>query len=405
MVYNRWDDAVAALAPLLRHVTDQQRALGEAVGISFPKRLPWLVAGARLQVALSSELAVEGGQLPTDSQVYVIGELSDELERPAPTPASRMEAEAWIRLLYLTKRVAGLKHLRPVTGDIVHRLFDPEDEVHEIASIGLDGRLYFRGGRHRAWPDRVVKVASASDMSNKAEDLRRTARNLAAAQDSGREWSVAKMAALKPYEVEADLDWHDLEQLEEVVESAPTEEPIQRFLQERPHILGSLVRGPIRYSIPKAPIGLAYVTDFLLADVDSIGIRWVLVELETRVSEIALKSKNDFDKYARQGVSQVREWREWLQLNLANARQPRSEGGLGLFDIRPQADGLVLVGRRERLSPRAKQIRARLYEAENIGVHTYDWLVAQLRGVLSHHGPPAGNPFLLHRVAEPDQPF
>lgn len=405
MAYNRWDDAVAALAPLLRHVTNQQRTLGESVGISFPTKLPWLVAGARLQIALSDELAVEGGQLPTDSQLYVIGELSEELNKRAPTPASRLEAAAWIRLLYLTKRIAGLTNLRPVTGDIVQRLSDPDGEVHELASIGLDGRLYFRGGRHRAWPDRVVKVASASDMSKEAEDLRRTARNLAAAQESRRQWSVAKMTALKPYQVTADLDWHDLEELEEVVASAPTEEPIQRFLQDRPHILCSLIRGPIRYIIPKAPIGLAYVTDFLLAEVDSMGIRWVLIELETPTSEIALKSKNDFDKYARQGISQVREWREWLQLNLANARQQQSEGGLGLFDIRPQADGLVLVGRRQRLSPRADHIRARLYETENIRVRTYDWLVEQLQGVLSHHGPPASNPFLLHRVPEPEQPF
>lgn len=397
MPYLHWREAVASLKPLLKKSTDSQGALARAVGGTLPKSLPWLVAGARLQALLAEQLATDGLQPPTDSVRSVIYDLSDEVGARVPEPGSRIEADAWIRYLYLKKRVRTLEALKPVAGDTVRSIWDDEEDVREISSIGNDGRLHFRGRRGRAWPDRVVKVAEASDTSPRADELRRRARNLAAAADVDRPWSLAKMNALAEYEAPNDLEWHELNELREVIESASTERPVQEFLQSRPQILASLVRGPIRYVIPKAPMGVSYVTDFLVADVDSIGIRWLLLELETPRSGIALKTKNEYDESARQGVSQVREWREYLQDNLANAHLLRSQGGLGLFDIRPQSDGLVIVGRRELLKPRARQIRAQTYEMERISVHTYDWLLERLEGILNFQGTPGANPYLIHR--------
>lgn len=390
-----WKPAVTELSGLVRNASADQLSLAATIKLPLSPELPWLVAGARLRVALASELAVHVQLLPTDYQASLLQDLSRDLRTSRPMPGSRTEAEAWIRYLYLKRRLRALRRLKPVSGDVVRDRLDPPEEVSEISSVGTDGRLYFRGGRTRAWPDRVEMLARASDRSAQAEDLRKRARNLAAARSTNRDWSLARASALRRYEVPEGIDSGDLEALRQVIDDASNEAPIQRLIQERPRLLASLVRGPQRYVIPKAPMGLSHVTDFLLATVDSIGVRWILVELETPCSGIGLKTKNDFDEVTRTGLSQIREWREWLQNNLANAQQPRERGGLGLFDIRPQADGLVLVGRRAFLQPAAEQLRAQVHEKDHIVVHTYDWLAEQLRGVLAYAGPPATNPYLL----------
>ena len=142
-------------------------------------------------------------------------------------------------------------------------------------------------------------------------------------------------------------------------------------------------------------LGGKYVADFLLADVSSSGVRWILVELETPDSATTLSRGNQFDKHARQGRNQIEEWREWLQDNLDMARRPKQQNGLGLLDIRPQAEGLVLVGRRDQVRENAPTLRSRLFETDRILMHTYDWLLEQLEGTLSFNGPWASNPYAI----------
>ena len=138
-----------------------------------------------------------------------------------------------------------------------------------------------------------------------------------------------------------------------------------------------------------------YIPDFLIGDYDSLGLRWVLAELETPNSSVTLKSSNELEPRARKGVSQLKEWREWLQDNLGMARRSKREHGLGLVDIRPQSDGLVLVGRRNNLHPNTHIVRHPIRENDRIQVHTYDWLIEQLNGLLEFIGPSGLNPYML----------
>jgi hypothetical protein len=149
--------------------------------------------------------------------------------------------------------------------------------------------------------------------------------------------------------------------------------------------------------IPRPSLAGKYIPDFLLADVDSSGVRWVLLELETVGSGLTLQSENSFDKYVRKGISQVEDWRRWLLENLAHARKDKAQGGGGLVDIRPDSDAIVLAGRRDLLRAPSRELRRPFEEKNRISVHTYDWLIERLQGTLEYVGSPALNPDALQR--------
>jgi hypothetical protein len=148
-----------------------------------------------------------------------------------------------------------------------------------------------------------------------------------------------------------------------------------------------------------------YVPDFLACDTDSLGLRWLLVELETPQSSITLSTKNELEAGARHGVAQIREWREWLQNNIDMARRPVEQDGLGLADIRPRSEGLVLVGRRAVLNDNAGAVRHPYREDDRIRIHTYDWLVESLFGILAFSGPPRASPHVIRPLREPTGSF
>lgn len=200
------------------------------------------------------------------------------------------------------------------------------------------------------------------------------------------------------FEVTEPLTHDDIDQLRNVIDSAIDERPIQSFLESRPQILAALVGRSFRYVVPRPQmggIGGQRIPDFLIADVDSAGIHWVLVELETPRSAVTLKNDNLLEEHARKGVSQIEEWREWIQNNLAHARLSHKEGGLGLVDIRPQSKGLVLVGRRSLLGDNAREVRFAFAEKQRIDIHTYDYLLDTLEGTLGFSGPSGLNPYLI----------
>jgi hypothetical protein len=91
----------------------------------------------------------------------------------------------------------------------------------------------------------------------------------------------------------------------------------------------------------------------------------------------------------------VSEWREWLQNNLDTARRSRRNDGLGLVEIRPQSEGVVLVGRRALLFDNTHTVRNPIREQSRIRVHTYDWLLERLDGILRFSGPPRVSPDVI----------
>lgn len=388
---DNWRDAVEDIEQSTAPATERQHELAAVAGTTLRKEMPQLVAAARLQTVLGADIGL--GDEAEISEVYE--ELMASLQTPTlriTTPAgNRAEARAWIAYLYLKRRQSALERLELTAGDIVE--IDGSDQVSEVSSIGSHGRVYFRGtGSGGAWPDQLIVRSRKDDNSSEARELRRQVANNVALSARIEYPNLAKLHELRRYEVETALTLEIVEALQGVVATAHDERPIQQFIEAHPETLAALLGGRDRFVLPRRSLAGKYVPDFLACDTDSLGLRWLLVELETPRSSITLSSQNELDAYARRGVTQIREWREWLQNNLDMARRPVGQDGLGLPDIRPRSEGLVLAGRRDVLNDNAGAVRHAYREDDRIRIHTYDWLLESLFGILDLCRPAARQP-------------
>lgn len=399
MTHDTWRRAVADIRRQTAFVSSTQKQLGRIAGIKLPNRLPELVAAARLQNALAVTLGLEPAAPSTEFQEELLKELSEQADVKC-SPRDRREAGAWIAFLRLKLRQRSLERLKLQSNDVV-QFIGMTSELEQVSSISDDGRVYFRGGLGRgAWPDQLAVACRWDDESSHAREIRRMAANQRLQRSRAERWSVAKQAELSEFQVVTPLTQKDVVDLLATLEDAKDERPIQKLVESRPQLLTSLIGGERRFCIPKVRLGVQYLTDFLIAGVDSLGIRWMLIELETPQSSVTLLKSNELDSHARKGRSQIDEWREWLANNLDYARRSRRDGGVGLPDVRSLSDGIVIVGRRGRLRENADIVRLPIREQNRIEIHTYDWWVERLRAILSYDGPWGLNPHLILRQEE-----
>jgi hypothetical protein len=183
----------------------------------------------------------------------------------------------------------------------------------------------------------------------------------------------------EPFEVDyADVSLDDAHRLAAVVDAAKDERPIQAHIASTPNLLTAhLGGGHGRWVRPQARLGSQYVADFLIAEKDSMGMHWTLVELESPKAKMCLKSGGLAQK-ARQAMDQIDDWRDWLGRNHTYAASPVKEQGLGLREIDPRPPGLVLVGRRDDKLDDCKRARRAAKADRRIEVHSYDWLVERV---------------------------
>jgi Domain of unknown function (DUF4263) len=382
----------------------KERQVANSLEARLPRNVPRIVAITLLKEALERKLGVVEEREASDRQLEFVKELCSQLGEEEPNIQTKEEASAWIRVLVTKVRMQDLTHLLVERGDVVRRISDPDDAVLTVSSIGEDGRVHFmRGGN--STPHRLEVVARVNDRSPLADRYRKVAANRAASRASRTEWSTAKARGLQAYHVGDPATEDEISHLETVIDDATDERPIQKYLAKHPSILGLLLRGPVRYCLPLVRLGREYVPDFMLADVDSRGVRWILVELETPRSTVGLSSKKQFDAMTRNAIGQIHDWREWLQDNLDYARRPIANSGLGLTDIRPGSEGLILVGRRETLSVGTNQLRNQLWESDRILIRSYDGLLEDARARVNDEGGAwAWNPHVLPRWEENFEP-
>ena len=384
------------LRPQAGNVTKEQQVLARLAKIKISRKTPRLIAAAKLRIALREELQLHPrleGNTPYEESLAAL----EREDVDFPDSATPEERWAYRAHEYLLHRIAAHKKLKLVRGDLV-RLSDKKPA--EVSSIGKDGRVYFKGGEgFGAWPDRIKKVVRRGDSSQGAARLKVAAQNEASRRSKPRVWSQARATELEKWFVPNSLNETQVQAFEKEIDAARDERPIQKFITENPEILVSLVGGNERYCIPLKRLGARYVTDFVIGSVDSLGVRWHFVELETPQSGIYTKRGDGLDQFARKGSDQITAWRKWVAENLSHARARRAEGGLGLFDVESHAPGFVIVGRRDRMpNHRDDSIRLEQRSRNATEIHSYDWLLERLYGTLRYSGVPAMSPYLLAPV-------
>jgi hypothetical protein len=174
------------------------------------------------------------------------------------------------------------------------------------------------------------------------------------------------------------------DELERVLDEASrtprtAEAALQKYLEEHPlFLVQHLGGGHGRWVIPHPRFGNQLIPDFVIGERHSGGFEWTLVELESPTASM-FNAKGDPSATLQHALRQLTDWRAWLEVNQNYAARPRSAGGLGLTDISPNSQGLILIGRTDSRDDVVARHR-RLARDNNIKLHTYDWLVGRARG-------------------------
>ncbi|WP_080427628.1 Shedu anti-phage system protein SduA domain-containing protein [Burkholderia ubonensis] len=178
----------------------------------------------------------------------------------------------------------------------------------------------------------------------------------------------------------------DVSKLQNVLDVAEREEDVQHFLQENPkYLIQHLGGGHGRWIIPKQRFGSEHVTDFMIGDRDSMGFHWQAVELESPLAKMFTRA-GDPSARLTHAIRQIQDWRLWLSTNQNYAARARDEDGLGLTDIDPNVQGLILMGRRVTESDATRRRRRQMSRDLDIEIHTFDFLVESLSGRIESLG-------------------
>lgn len=167
-------------------------------------------------------------------------------------------------------------------------------------------------------------------------------------------------------------------EFKELLEDAKDERPIQQYLEHHPQILASFLDGHLgRWVLPQKRLGSEHVTDFIIGDQSSYGLRWQAIELESPKAKMFNKNGDPSAKLTH-AIRQILDWRSWISDNKAYAQRKHSRGGLGLYGIRPKISAYIFIGRSSTLREVDAERRWSLSEELNIQFSSYDWLLRQV---------------------------
>ena len=392
MPHSDWREPAALLRARLAAATGAQHELAGHLGIALPAAASALLAAAILRDALGATIDAPPKPASTEQLEYV-DDLSAWSTPADPQPSTHAIASALLTMLEKRRALECLEALQLRAGNVVvewrrsdlrnNDELDPQ-RLRLVASIADDGTVYFQGGGgRRARVDRLDLVHRADDDSDDAQK----ARGHAKAEARHHTDVVRRSDALNSVKVSRLRKWsvterpilpRDVDEFRGVIETAGDEKPIQLYLQDHPYLLtGVLAGGHGRWLRPQTRFGGRYVADFLIAEADSIGIRWTLIELESpRVRPLSVDG--EWLKAARHAQHQIQSWRHYIAENLDAARKDRQDEGLGLVDIDPGVPGLILISRRSIIGGDHAWVRRGLRLDSGIAMHTYDWLLDRI---------------------------
>ena len=184
------------------------------------------------------------------------------------------------------------------------------------------------------------------------------------------------------------VSWDEITQgeaaaFENALNAARDEGDMQRFLESHPRMLVQhLTEHRRAWVIPQRRLGAEHVTDFMIAERVSGRYSWHAVELERPQAKLFNK-KGDPSAALTHALRQISDWRTWLSRNRDYASRPIERSGLGLTDIEPDLEGLIIMGRESDVDPQTADLRRSLSRNYRIRIETYDWLLSVARDRLA----------------------
>jgi hypothetical protein len=372
-----WRKVVTTLRDLATQPTAEQLRLARMLDLPIKKKTPKPVAAALLRRHLRQELELSASSPVTDGAIEYLEDLAEQTSSKMPGELEdREEVDAWVEVFHALRAANHLDLLQPAQGDVVKFATKDGERFGEVASISADGRLNFRGGYgYRARPHRVEMVARVTQSSLHKEARYKAQQHAAGRITNAQMIGPSHLTDLEQWRVSGDPSRAARLALIDTLETAQDGRPMQLVLEQHPEILSYLVTGHGgAYVVPQVSFH-KYVADFLVAGYTSAGIQWTLVELERPNAKLAIND-GQAAKEVRKAQQQIADWRNWLTDNLDHARRSVRENGLGLAGIRPDARGLIIVGRGQ-MSDKPDELRQRIEREQRIVVRTYDWLVRQ----------------------------
>jgi hypothetical protein len=328
--FTNWEDAVVKLKNFTGETTAAQKELADGLSLSSID-VPALVTAARLKVTLSNELMF-ASKAASDTQWEYICDLARDCDRIAPTrPAQHVEASAWIEYFQAVRSIQALERLGLEPGDVVSRIAYPRD-IFVVSSFSADGSVNFSGGfGGRDYPHRIQVKARKGECGKAADAARMEAKNyLEKRRYRNLDFNSARIAHLEKYRINEAAAPEAIEELTICIGEARDERPIQDLLTIYPALLRPIAVGNLgMWVIPLKKLGDTYVADFIVGHRDSTGVHWIYLELESPNAVPVIQSGLQ-GKELRKGVSQIHEWRHWVEENLHTARNAPIDGGGGL---------------------------------------------------------------------------
>ena len=179
-----------------------------------------------------------------------------------------------------------------------------------------------------------------------------------------------------------DISQKDINKLIKKLETSSNESEMQKFFEENPIFLIQQLRGGHgRWVISKKRLGSEFIIDFLIGESHSFGYDWVAIELESPKAKMFNKN-GDLNKALNHAIRQIQDWRSWLTRNQDYAERSIAQNGLGLININPNLEGLIIIGRESDIDNNTNDRRRQYVSTLNIKIHTYDWLVRIFQGRL-----------------------
>lgn len=177
-----------------------------------------------------------------------------------------------------------------------------------------------------------------------------------------------------PYSLPSTPD-EDLEQYFHLINSSKDEGPIQKFFNEKPYFIASILKGTqfghhSTYAFSQFALANKYRTDYALCGRSSEGHGWVFIELQSPNCNI-LNKNGTVGPQAREGLEQISSWREWFRNNMEYAR---SKSGLNMIDLHEgMMQYVLIVGCRKHYSEEENNWRKRqMAENRYLTIMSYD---------------------------------